>query len=348
MKPHPPPRALRWLPALSLALASSVLLLAVPRLAGSTWTAVGDVATAVHLGWVPVLVVVWAAGLFAHSLVLTRSLPGLSTRRAVSLNLAGSAVANTLPLGGAVSVALTARMVRSWGFAALPLSAFLTVSTVWNVLARVLVGTFGLVWMLGSFPGVARAASGWAVLVASLSVFGMPLLGLARSRTAARTAAVGALVWGRAASAVGRPGVDRRWHWALAILRLRRLVLDVVRRSWRALSLAMVLYFLLLALLLDLCVRAVGTAQPWRLVVATVAVERLLTAVPLTPGGAGVAELGITSCLVLGGASPVDAVAAALLYRLFTFLLEIPVGFTVAASWGWRLRRAARPARVAT
>jgi uncharacterized membrane protein YbhN (UPF0104 family) len=42
----------------------------------------------------------------------------------------------------------------------------------------------------------------------------------------------------------------------------------------------------------------------------------------------------------------VDAVAAALLYRLFTFLLEIPVGFTVAASWGWRLRRRAPAGRL--
>src|SRR6478609_1359076 len=185
--PHPP-HPLRWLPAASLAAATAVLLLAVPRLSGSTWKAVVDVATAVRIGWVPILLVVWAAGLFAHSLVLTRSLPGLSARRAVSLNLAGSAVANTLPLGGAVSVALTARMVRSWGFAALPLSAFLTVSTVWNVLARVLVGSAGLAWMLSSFPGMSRAATGGVVTVLSVAGFGLLLLVCARSRTAARVA----------------------------------------------------------------------------------------------------------------------------------------------------------------
>src|SRR6478609_2988532 len=163
--PHPP-HPLRWLPAASLAAATSVLLLAVPRLSGSTWKAVVDVATAVRIGWVPILLVVWAAGLFAHSLVLTRSLPGLSARRAVSLNLAGSAVANTVPLGGAVSVALTSRMVRSWGFAAVPLGAFLTLSSLWNVLARAVIGALGLAWLLASFPSVSQAATGgWLLLV---------------------------------------------------------------------------------------------------------------------------------------------------------------------------------------
>jgi uncharacterized membrane protein YbhN (UPF0104 family) len=302
----------------------------------------------VRIWWLPVLGVVWWAGLYAHSLVLTRSLPGLSARRAVSLNLAGSAVANTVPLGGAVSVALTSRMVRSWGFAAVPLGAFLTLSSLWNVLARAVIGALGLAWLLASFPSVGQAATGgWLLLVVAGTLVVLTAL-TARARTAARTAALVATATRRGAAVLGWQRPDRRWQYALAVLRVRRMVLGLARRSWRALSLGMVAYLLLLALLLDLCLRAVGAPQPWQLVVATVAVERLLTAVPLTPGGAGVAELGITSCLLVGGTPPAVAVAGAVLYRVFTFLLEIPVGYAVTAAWGWRLRRGRPPRPVGT
>jgi uncharacterized membrane protein YbhN (UPF0104 family) len=36
----------------------------------------------------------------------------------------------------------------------------------------------------------------------------------------------------------------------------------------------------------------------------------------------------------LGGADPTVAVGATMLYRLFTFAMEIPVGLLVAAGWG--------------
>ena len=45
-----------------------------------------------------VLVVLWALGLFVYSFVLTGSLAGLSRRRAMTLNLTGSAVTNVLPV----------------------------------------------------------------------------------------------------------------------------------------------------------------------------------------------------------------------------------------------------------
>ena len=49
----------------------------------------------------PWLVVLWVAGLVAHTMTLTAALPGLTHRRALLLSLTGSAVANVLPLGGA-------------------------------------------------------------------------------------------------------------------------------------------------------------------------------------------------------------------------------------------------------
>ena len=126
---------------------------------------------------------------------------------------------------------------------------------------------------------------------------------------------------------------------ALSFIRVRRQALRLIARSWPRLSLGMLGYLALLALLLDLCLRAIGSPQAVLVVVAAVGVERLASAVPLTPGGAGVAELGLVGCLTVCGVDPVTAVAATLLYRLFTFFLEIPAGLLVTAGWGLSRRR---------
>jgi len=45
---------------------------------------------------------------------------------------------------------------------------------------------------------------------------------------------------------------------------------------------------------------------------------------------------------VLGGAPPADAAAGALVYRVFTYFIEIPLGLAVTGVWGlarWRRSR---------
>jgi uncharacterized protein (TIRG00374 family) len=59
-----------------------------------------------------------------------------------------------------------------------------------------------------------------------------------------------------------------------------------------------------------------------------------LALVPITPGGLGFVEAGLTSILVLAGVSSDQAVLGTLLYRLFSFWLPIPLG--VLAWTGWR------------
>jgi uncharacterized protein (TIRG00374 family) len=60
-----------------------------------------------------------------------------------------------------------------------------------------------------------------------------------------------------------------------------------------------------------------------------------LALVPLTPGGLGFVEAGLTTILVLAGVSTDQAVLGTLLYRLVSFWLPIPVG---ALAWaGWHL-----------
>ena len=52
----------------------------------------------------------------------------------------------------------------------------------------------------------------------------------------------------------------------------------------------------------------------------------MLAQIPITPGGLGFVETGLTALLALAGVSAGDAVLATFLYRLFTYWLPLPLG----------------------
>jgi len=82
-------------------------------------------------------------------------------------------------------------------------------------------------------------------------------------------------------------------------------------------------------------------ARPADVLLAFV-VAQALAVVPITPGGVGVVDAGLTGMLVLIGVPADTAIIATLLYRLFSFWLPIPIG---ALAWaGWRISRPRRPA----
>ena len=73
-------------------------------------------------------------------------------------------------------------------------------------------------------------------------------------------------------------------------------------------------------------------ARPSEVLLAFV-VAQALAMVPITPGGLGFVESGLTALLVVIGV-PVDvAVIATLLYRLVSYWLSIPVGLLAWAGW---------------
>ena len=95
---------------------------------------------------------------------------------------------------------------------------------------------------------------------------------------------------------------------------------------------------LLLWLVLLACLRATGLSQaqvPWQTSLAAFAFVRLLTVLPLTPGGVGITELGLVGVLAAGAGHQVSAqvAAAVLLYRAVTYLPPIPLGAVVCLVW---------------
>ncbi len=314
-------------------LAAGMLVVVLPRVVGTTRAGIGAALGLVTLPEALVLTLLWAGGLLVHSFVLTAALPGLSRRRALTLNLTGSAVSNVLPFGGAAGMSTNYAMVRSWRFAPAAFASYTLVTNVWVVLLKLSLPAAALVVLMVARVPVSPSLRWWvgASVAGLVVVAGVLVAGLV-SRRAAQAAArrLGLLVAGLT-RVVGRPADGDATEAGLLASRDR--VVEVVTARWPRLSLAMAGYGAAQALLLWGCLHAVGAGVPPAQALAGFAVERLMTLAVLTPGGAGVAEAGTAAALVLLGAPPAATAAGVLLYRGFTFALEIPVGGAWLAGW---------------
>lgn len=290
----------------------ATLVLVLPRVSGAPWGAVAATLEGIPLWAVTALLVLWLAGLVAHTLTLTAALPGLGVRRALLLSLTGSAVANVLPLGGAAGVTLNYRMTQRWGFSAAGFASYTVVTNLWNVLAKLMLPVVLLPLVLSGLPtppGLTRAieiAVAALPVVAALSLVLLCFPGIA------------ALLGERAARARGAAAA-------------------VVGSAWGRLSLGIVLYTALLFVLLATCLHFTGASVALSVVLLAFCAERLATLVPITPGGLGVVEVGLVGALMLApGAAAAGVAGGVLLYRALTFGLEIPVGGVLLAGWVWR------------
>ncbi len=313
--------------ALVVGVAAGGLWTATHGIAGVRWLDVAAVLRGVTGRQLALLAVVWMGGLGIYSLVLSAAMPGLGVRRSLLLNLSGSAVANVVPLGGAVATAMNWRMVRTWGHSDGAFAAYCLLTNVLDVLAKLLLPMVAVATL------VALSAHVPPVLWAIAGICGGALL-------------VGVLLrqaLGRRRSPAASGGSDGRWLGSLrALLRDSggriRLVLS---GHWQRLVSGSIGYVAAQVVLLFLAMHAVGAAASVTVVLTAAAIERLGTLVPLTPGGTGIAEAGTIAWLVAAGVDPVPAVAGVLLYRVFLIVMEIPVGGVLLCAWAWAHRHEA-------
>jgi uncharacterized protein (TIRG00374 family) len=116
------------------------------------------------------------------------------------------------------------------------------------------------------------------------------------------------------------------------LVRERNGVREVLGERWREALLATAcrLGFDFLALFAALA--AVGGLPRPSLVLLAYTAASLLAMIPITPGGLGLVEAGLTGALALAGVNPAQAVLATLLYRLASYWLPIlagPVAYTL-------------------
>jgi uncharacterized protein (TIRG00374 family) len=81
---------------------------------------------------------------------------------------------------------------------------------------------------------------------------------------------------------------------------------------------------------------AVGSHVDPVLVLLAYVAASALAMIPITPGGLGFVEAGLTGVLTLAGVTPEHAVLATLIYRLFSYWMPLPAG--LVASFLYRRR----------
>lgn len=326
-----------------IALGVALLALGLPALTGVPWGTTARAVTEVPPAWLVGLVALWALGLLVNTLVLRASLPTLTSRRALTLSLTGSAVANVMPLGGAAGIALNYRMLRSWGYTRSHVATYTVVSNIWDVLGKLVLVALVLPWvaLAGSAVLGHVAVTALVVAVVAAAALSLAVAVLVHPPLGSRVAALAERASGAVLRLVGsarRPAF--REHLAAAQQQMR----GVFRRSWPTASLGVAGYIGMLFALLWAAMHVAGVSVPAVAIVAAFALDRLFTLGGITPGGTGLVELGLASVLLAAGGDPLAVTTGILLYRTLTFALEIPVGGVWLGLWEWRYRRAGRAA----
>jgi len=325
--------------AFSLVIVVGIFAYAIPRIAdySAVMDTIGDLS--------PIeFITLFAAMLFnllTYWLANMAALPGLTLPKSAVVTQTTTSVANTLPAGGAIAVGLTFQILNSWGFSAQSITLYIGVTGVWNVFVKLglPVVSLALLALTGQVSTALVVASliGLAVLLVAVALF---TLALSSEPFARRIGdGLGRLIsWFRrpfrkpAIATLGDHAVD---------FRERTIVL--VAGRWIRLTLTTVGSQLALWLVLLLCLRHVGISEQEVSTLQTLAVfafGRLLGAIPITPGGLGVIELGYIGGLVAAGGNEAQVVAAVLLFRVLTYGIQIPIGGVTYMIWrakrSWR------------
>jgi putative heme transporter len=261
------------------------------------------------------------------------ALPGLGFRSAFVLTQVSTALAIVVPAGAAVGIAGAYGVLRRWGFASRDIGRGVTLVSLWNQFANL------------SYPIIAvfllTAFGGDSALLATAAFVGVAVLGVAVAMLAAvlasdRTATdVGDLTARLVSWVLRRLGRERVLWGGESFERFRRDSLELLRRRWHILTLATYAGTLTVFLVLLVSLRAFGaTGSEVSLAEAFAAwaLARILGSVPITPGGIGVVELGLTGALVAFGGENAEVVAAVLVYRFLTMVPTVALGALAATT----------------
>jgi uncharacterized membrane protein YbhN (UPF0104 family) len=295
------------------------------------------------------LVVFGLWNLATYWFVLTAALPGLRLREAAVVNQASTAVSNTLPAGGVIGVGVSISMLTSWGFTIGSIGRSAVVTGIWNNFVKL--GMPVLALSLLALEGeitptrVVAAAIGIAVLVGAVVVFAMLLRSDRLARALGR--GLGRVVdWFRRLLHKGEVG-----GWDERSSAFRTDTIGLLRHRWIRLTVATLVSHISLFLVLLVAIRHVGVSQSelsWIAVLAAFSFVRLISALPLTPGGVGVVELGYAAVMTIGldDITSAKVVAAILVFRAVTYLLPIPLGLISYVTWRvnrtWKMTEAQR------
>jgi putative heme transporter len=314
---------------LAVAVIAATFFYVLPRIAdySAVWAVVRE------LSWwqVALLAAVTALNLVTFAPPWMVALPGLDFPRAFELTQASTASTYIAPGGAAVGVAFSFATLRRWGFPPNQVALASAVTGIWNQFA--LLGfpviALGLLALQDETDPLLQSVAviGLVVFVVAALTF---VAGLSTPKIARSVGTLVARVANGVLRLVRRGSV--RWS-ADSFVRFRDDAIALLGRRWHLLTvttlagqLSVFLVLLVSLRVLHVSASEVNGSEAF----AAWSLARLLGSLPLTPGGLGVVEVGLTTALVGFGGHNAEVVAAVLLYRFLTIVPTLVLGLLAA------------------
>ena len=318
--------------ALAMAVVAVVFVVVLPRIAN--YSEVWRVLSGLSNEAIAALVVATVINVATYGPPWMAALPGLGYRQSMVLTQTSTALSVAVPGGDAVGIAASYAMLRGWGFRRDAVAVAVVVTGVWNQIVNVVLPVLALALLLlsgGSSPLLLTAGLvGIGAIVALAGALVMVLRGEPQARGVGERAQ---RLANRGLKLVRRPP---RAGWGEAMVRFRKQTIDLLARRWAAITVAQFAGHLAVFGVFIVALRATGVGSDevtWIEALAAWGLIRLLTAVPVTPGGIGIVELGLATALVGFGAGNAEAVAAVLLYRVLTVVPSVALGGLLGLTW---------------
>ena len=271
------------------------------------------------------------------------STPHLTWPKALPGYLAPAATASVIP--GPSDLAARYAMFRSWGYSGAQTSASEMLVFLFTTFAKVALPAVATAILLVFGRSTSRMMAIAAIALGAIVAGTILIALLLRSEQTARrlghaagTAARRIAGWFRikAPDTLAADLADRAAHFRD---RTGHVIRSRSHLAWPAAAAGQAALFAILLV----SVRVVGIGSDeldWVAIFSAFALVQLLTSVPITPSGLGVAEAAYVTLLAVGATTGLidEVTAAAIIYRVFSWLIVIPLGGVAWLWWSGHLR----------
>lgn len=327
---EPSPTSL-WRRVILLAVAAVILYGLAPALI-EIYSEVRNLAD-IRFGWFALMVVLMSGSLACTWVLLRVALPEASWFVAATSQLAANAFSRVVPGSAAAGGALQYRMLYRGGVDATAAGAALTAVSLitTGVVFALPIATVPVILGGVAIPGeLLRAAIlGVFVFVALAAVAAVLLLSDRAIGVVAQT------IHFIQKTFRANPGPVPVLQAKLE--RERREVVAELGTDWQRALVAALGNRLLEYLVLLVALVAVGAESNWALYLLAYVAATVLAMIPLTPGGLGFVEAGLTTMLTIAGVPFDQAALAVLAFRLVNFWLPLPAGLIAYAMFNRRV-----------
>jgi uncharacterized protein (TIRG00374 family) len=316
---------------LGLAVIVATFVFVLPQIANyrSVWAVVKDL-TWEQVGFLALTMIL---NLATYAPPWMAALPGLKYIQGSVLTLASTASTYIAPGGAAVGVAASYGVLRAWGFRGRPVTIAVAVTGVWNQFAMLgfPIVALGILTAQNERNGLLDTVAlvGVVIFVVAVAAF---TAGLWNAKLARKVGNLAARVSNFGLRLIRRGEVS--WD-GNSFVRFRDETVKLLARRWHVLTLATLAGQLTVFLVMLASIRVCGVhASQVSLVEAFAAwsIARLLGSLPITPGGIGIVEVGLTGVLVAFGGHNADVVAGVLVYRFVTIVPTLLLGLLAGAT----------------